>query len=140
MKHQKQWPNEALNLCGEIGPEDGIDPRILTRKHEKDNETRRHKSMQLCKEARRVIPLVLIGELADPLLQQLQVVEVVTDGDGQFLNVTLGLISPERVVDEAATIDRLQRIEGFLRSEIARSVRRKRVPALKFRLAGIIER
>ncbi len=132
MKHQKQWLNEALHLCGEIGPEDGIDPRILARKYEKENETRHHKSMQLCKEAKRVLSLVLAGELADPLFQQLQVIDVITDEEAQFLIVTLDSSSPDHALDEAELISRLQQIQGYLRSVIAQSVKRKRVPTLKF--------
>ncbi len=134
MKQQKQWLNEALNLCDEIDPEDGIDPRILARKYEKENETRHHKSMQLCKEAKRFLSLVLTGELADPLLQQLQVIDVATDEEGQFLIVTLNTTNPDLVLDEAETMSRLQQIQGYFRSVIAQSVKRKRVPTLKFSL------
>ncbi len=132
MNNSKQWLKKAKQLCDELGPEDGIDPRILARAL--DTKTKSHKSQQLCKEAKHTLSLVLAGELSDPTLQNLGVVDVTTNDDGQFLFVSVSHIDTGIVPDENQTLNKLQAIQGYLRSAIAQSVKRKRVPALKFQL------
>ena len=134
MKISTQWLNEAKKLCDEIGPEDGVDPRLLARAHHTKNKA--HKTMQLCKEAKQTLSLVIAGELSDAALQNLEVAEVMPNADGQYLLVTLyrrdvDILSDERYVDE-----RLLAIQGYLRAAIAQSVKRKRVPALKFKVVS----
>lgn len=129
MNQSKQWLTEVNQLCSELGPDDGVDPRLLAKVYAEKRKT--HKAGQLCKEALRTVSLVLAGELNDPLLQQLDVVEVSSDELGQFLIVTL--VSSNVLESEELIIkERLGAIQGYLRSEIARSVKRKRAPALKF--------
>ncbi len=132
MKNSKQWLNEAKQLCDELGPEDGVDPRILARKQ--DTKPKSHKGQQLCKEAKHTLSLVLAGELSDPTLQNLEVVDVTTNEDGQFLYVSVSHIDTGIAPDEHQILIKLQAIQGYLRSAIAQSVKRKRVPAFKFKL------
>jgi len=61
VKISTQWLNEAKKLCDEIGPEDGVDPRLLVKAHRTKNNSR--KTMQLCKEAKHTLSLVMAGEL-----------------------------------------------------------------------------
>lgn len=132
MKISTQWLNEAKKLCDEIGPEDGVDPRLLVRAHRTKNKS--HKTMQLCKEAKHTLSLVIAGELSDAALQNLEVADVAPNADGQYLWVTLyhrdiGVLADERYIEE-----KLLAIQGYLRAAVAQSIKRKRVPALKFKL------
>jgi len=130
MKTNINWRNEAKSLCGELGPEDGIDPRILNR-----GESRKkghYKTLQLCKEAGRVLSLVLAGDMEDPNLQALEIIEVSADGNGQFLRVTVAYAGEKSALYALKTNNSLNQIKGYLRSTISHSVQRKRVPDLKF--------
>lgn len=89
---------------------------------------------QLCKEAQHTLSLVLAGELSDPILQNLEVVEVGADESGQFLFVTVCHIATGLTPNENQTLNKLKAIQGYLRTAIAQSVKRKRVPALKFKI------
>ena len=131
------WLQHASKLCAEIGPGDGVDPRLLARGRER--KPAHHKALQLSKEAKRVLSLFLAGEVADPLLQFLQVIDVSPESDGQFLRVTVAPSGAKPELSEKAVVDALVKIQGGLRSAIAHSVKRKRVPALKFRYVGFIE-
>ena len=142
MKNNTNWCKEAESLCDGFGPEDGIDPRILNRGQSR--KVCHHKTLQLCKEAKRVLSLVLAGEMDDPHLHILEVIEVSAEGDGQFLTVTVRC--SDAYVDEKAIIDfikiknSLNQIRGYLRSTITQSVQRKRVPALKFSVVKLKEK
>ena len=133
MKISTQWLNEAKKLCDEIGPEDGVDPRLLAKAYRTKNKS--HKTMQLCKEAKQTLSLVMAGELSDAVLQNLEVAEVAPNVDGQYLSVTLYHRDVGVLLDEGAIEEKLLAIQGYLRAAIAQSVKRKRVPALKFKLA-----
>ena len=132
MKHSKDWLNEAKQLCGEIGPEDGIDPRLIARA--KDRNPKSHKSRQLGKEARNTLSMVFAGELGDPIFQDLEVIDVAATDDGQFLIVSLARIDNNVETSEAEILEKCHSVHGYLRAAIAWSVKRKRVPTLKFEL------
>lgn len=129
--------NEAAKLCAELGPEDGVDPRYLHKeyRYKKDHQ----KSSRLCSEVARVLSMVLTGDMSNPLLQTLQVIDVTSESDGQFLCVTVGHYEADFVLDDLQLISELKLVQGYLRSAITQRVNRKRVPALKFRYVGIME-
>ena len=133
MDKSRDWLNEARQLCGQIGPQDGIDPRIIARARNRDPAS--HKSKQLGKEARHILSMVFAGELNDPVFQDLEVFDVAATDDGQFLVVSLAITDTSARIDEAQILEKCQALQGYLRSAIATSVKRKRVPMLKFELA-----
>ncbi len=133
MKQSKNWLNEARQLCAQIDPENGIDPRIIARKRNRNPGN--HKSEQLGKEARHILSMVFAGELRDPVFQVLEVIDVSASNDSQFLIVSLAATYTGLKFDEMQLLEKCQAIQGYLRSAIASSVKRKRVPALKFELA-----
>lgn len=132
MKPTKQWLERAELLCDEIGPDDGLDSRLLSRTftHEKTS----YKSRQLCKVAKHTLSLVLSGEFSDPMLQNLAVIDVSSNGEGEALCISLSYNDAGSVMDEERILERLHAVQGSLRAEIARSLKRKRVPALRFKL------
>ena len=132
MKQSEDWLNEARQLCGDIGPDDGIDPRLIARAT--DRKTKSHKSRQLGKEAKHTLSMVFAGELGDPIFQQLEVIDVAATDDGQFLIVSLAGMGKSTEATEAQILEKCQAVQGFLRAAIAWSVKRKRVPTFKFKL------
>lgn len=131
MKKSNQCLIEAKQLCDELDPEDGVDPRLLVRKYAVKEKN--HKTQQFCKVAKQVLSQVLMSEISDQLLQNLEVIDVTASEDNQFIFVSVVFMDVE-FADGNEILMRLQAIQGFLRSAIARSVKRKRVPALKFQL------
>ncbi|MGR8934546.1 MAG: ribosome-binding factor A [Gammaproteobacteria bacterium] len=116
-------------LCDTPREGDGIDPRYETRgRHRKP---RQRKDYQLCKEAQRILALVLAGETAHPLLRELQIVSVEPEGDGRQLCVTVAHGEPS-VCGDAEILAALAGAQGYLRSVLACSIHRKRVPVLRF--------
>jgi len=71
MKNQTSWAANAATLCVEFGEEDGIDPRYFVKESRSKTS---HKTLQLCKEASRIVTLVLAGETQHPLLRDLHVI------------------------------------------------------------------
>lgn len=132
MKQSKDWLNEARKFCGDIGPDDGIDPRFIARTM--DRKARNHKSRQLSKEARHTLSMIFSGELGDPVFHELEVVDVAAADDDQFLIVSLARLDKNVEASEAQILEKCQAVQGFLRAAIAGSVKRKRVPTLKFEL------
>jgi ribosome-binding factor A len=129
-----RWQTTAAALCAEPGPDDGIDPRREARGRKCKPSQR--KDLQLCKEAERILSLVLAGDTADPLLRELRVLKVEPEGGGRQLCATVAHANPCDA-SEAEILAALAHSQGRLRAELARSIHRKRVPLLKFRYAGV---
>jgi len=135
MNNQLRWTKNAARLCAEIGAEDGIDPR-----HSAAGQARKktpRKNLQVCKEAARIIALVLAGETRQPLLRDLLVLSAELEGDGQCIRVTVGCYAADTVISETEVLAALGRMQGLLRSALAQALHRKRTPVLRFRYAGM---
>lgn len=130
MNQSKNWRTVANKLCAEIGPEDGIDPRIIARAM--DKKSKGHKSQQLGKEAWHTVSIIFSGELSDPLFQDIEVLDVTVSDDGQFLVIALSQVDTGYEFDQAIVLEKCRAVQGYLRSAIADTVHRKRVPSLKF--------
>ncbi len=92
------------------------------------------RSRQLAREAERTLWFALECDCQDPLLQELTLLCVEPEIGSHRLNVMLG--APVGFGPDSCdvAIARLNAMKGHLRSEIGRSVRRKRVPDLVFRI------
>jgi len=129
---KKPSRKEMLPLCGELGPEDGVDPRELARQGRPRKGDR--KVRQLCSQVAETLSLVLSGECNDELLQSLHVVQVDPAPDASQLLVTVGAGLPGETIDPAEALARLTVIMGKLRTEVATAITRKRAPRLVFRV------
>ncbi|RKZ92986.1 MAG: ribosome-binding factor A [Candidatus Parabeggiatoa sp. nov. 1] len=131
MTSRKQWLKEIASLCAEVRPEDGTDPRKLS-----DKQTRKQahrKTYQVCKQAEKTLNLVLAGESVEPLLHELIISAVEPAPDSSHLLVIVEPNSTTISLDESEVLAALQRAVGRLRSAIATTINRKRVPQLSFR-------
>jgi len=137
MNQSKNWLKKANQLCGEIGPEDGVDPRIIARAMDRKPNSR--KSQQLGKEARQTISMIFAGELTDPVFQDIEVIDTMVSDDRQFLVVSLTQVDTGDELDEKIVLEKCQAVQGFLRSAIANAVNRKRVPSLKFEWVPVMK-
>jgi ribosome-binding factor A len=90
------------------------------------------KERQLCREAFEAIGLAL-ATLEDPAWADVTLIDVEPAPDASRLAV---VVSAGDGVEPQALLDKLERIGGYLRSELAAAIQRKRVPALTFRIAS----
>jgi ribosome-binding factor A len=119
---------EIASLCNEVGPEDGIDPRLYRPDLGRDIG---RKTLQLAKQVSRTLSEVL-ASCADDLLRELEVVDVcAASGSGRLL-VTLRALSANH--DRAQIQTRLRAAQGMLRNEVVAAVHRRKAPELIFRL------
>lgn len=117
--------------CDHLGEEDGLDPRQFAKTKRPMNQQNR-KALQLCRQVAETLNLVLTGEFDDALLYNLQVVSVTPAPDASQLSVALRADLENHDVHPQQILDRLERVAGKLRSEVAASITRKRTPRLLF--------
>jgi len=132
MKRKQPSRKDLLSSCGEIGPDDGVDPRVFFRKASEKKVNR--KALQLCGEVARTLGHALAWELGDDLLGQLQVEGVVPAPDSSRLLVTVSMEGAPDTDPPNKVLQRLRQATGRLRAEVATAIHRRRVPDLAFRL------
>ena len=120
-------------LADQLGPEDGIDPRLI--RPDLSGRTIRRNTLQLCSQVARTLGEAFAA-CADEVLRDLHVVGVVPAAGGGRLLVTLAAnpaapIRPDDLVEQ-----HLARARGLLRSEVASAINRRRTPELIFRVVG----
>lgn len=127
---------QMLASCGEIQEDDGVDPRHFFNNDSGRNK-RDRKTLQLCQQIGRTLSLVLSGEFSDEVLLSLIVESVIPAPNASQLLVTVSVASgQEDPVNSSVVLERLEQVTGRLRSEVARSITRKRAPGLKFRVVS----
>lgn len=136
MNNQLRWKKNAAHCCAEFGAEDGIDSRYLVTNLARKKSSR--KELQLCKEATRIVSLVLTGETGQPLLRDLQVLSVQPEQDGSSVCVSVGHYAADSQVSETEVLDALKRVQGLLRTALAHALHRKHTPTLSFHYVGVI--
>ena len=87
MKSDKKWLRTASQCCAEIGPEDGIAPRLLAKQQKVSK--REHKQLQLCKRVNRTMNLLFLDESLDPALRDLVVDRVELSSNGRQFVITI---------------------------------------------------
>jgi ribosome-binding factor A len=135
MNNQLRWQKNAAVCCAEFGAEDGIDPRYVVTKQARKKSSR--KELQLCKEATRIISLVLTGETGQPLLRDLLVLSVQAEQGGAAVCVSVGHYADIQVSD-TEVLDALKSVQGLLRTALAHALHRKHTPTLSFHYVGVL--
>ena len=125
--------HEIQGLCGQPGPEDGIDPRDLLRQTARKKGGR--KAHQLCAQMAQALDYAFAAVCDDDLLRDLLVVAVQPAPDESRLLVTVGTAIATSC-EPAQVLARLQRFQGKLRFEVAAAIHRKKVPELTFCVAS----
>lgn len=132
MKSRKRSKPDLRALCAEVHPDDGVDPRDVFSREAGSRQKVSRKDRQLCKQISQVLACALSGQCADPVLQDLRVVCVEPTSDPSRLLATVELASLGGQVSVEDVLGRLKQVQGFLRSEMAASITRKRTPELGF--------
>ena len=89
---------------------------------------------RLCGQIARVLNIAFGGTCNDDLLLDLVVDSVEPDPDATRVKVTVYPMETRNRIDPEMVLQHLERAQGFLRSEIAATVERKKIPRLVFSL------
>lgn len=118
-----------LELCGELGPEDGIDPRDFFKPARKESHRKNH---QLCRQVAETLN-VEIASLPNPPLNGVAVAAVRPAPDSSHLLVLVAPLDPHGGLDGDDVLAALYALSGRLRTAVAAAITRKRVPQLSYR-------
>jgi ribosome-binding factor A len=121
--------------CGEIHPDDGIDPQEFF-KIDRNRGKSNHRASQLCRQVAETLDLVLSGEIHDDILQGLRVASVAPAPDTSRLLVALHCDLPPEQFDRREVESRLAQHTGQLRYAVAASITRRKTPTLSFVVIG----
>lgn len=126
MPSHKREADDLRALCAQIYSDDGVDPRYdkkcvfdRTRKHDR-------KLQQLCKQVATALQLVLPNVQA---LAEARVSSVLPAPNAGRLRV---VVAVSDTCDHRQVVAQLERCGGYLRSEVALMVSRRRVPDLVY--------
>lgn len=89
-----------------------------------------HKTAQLCAQVRRALELAFLGVCADPILQDIDVLDVTPAPDAGRLRVRV------RAGGDVDIAPRLEHARGLLTDEVAHAIRRRKVPELVFEVVS----
>jgi ribosome-binding factor A len=124
------------NYRAQIDADDGADPRDFLKKETHFRGAGR-KAQQLCAQVAETLQQVL-GESADAIVQSLHVASVVPAPDAsQLLVIVAPAVGAQFSAAEAE--EAIARAGGWLRSEVAAAITRKRAPQLVFRVLPVVE-
>jgi ribosome-binding factor A len=130
MRFKKPSPEDLRTSCADVGPEDGTDPKEFFRRTGSASVKNR-KALQLCAQVARALAAAL-ADCGDEVLRTLEVAAVEPSPNSSRLLVTVRP-GPTAAVAEVGSIrDRLARAGGWLRTEVAAAIHRRRTPELMF--------
>jgi len=133
--NRKRVSNKRMqSLCGEIHPDDGVDPTEFFRKGRKKN-TNHRKAQQLCHQVADTLSLVLNGEFGEEL-RDLRIVSVTPAPDASQLLVLVAPAVAGSAAEPQVVLARLAAAAGSLRSEVAWAITRRRAPKLLFQFVA----
>ena len=132
-KHRSRVTRESLEAhCGQLGVDDCVDPHDYFRTDRRSSKENR-KSLRLCRQVFHCLSMVL-ADCDDAMMQSLSVADVIPAPDSSRLLVLLDM---DRQVTDVTSEQLLARAVAQvprLRSEIASSIHRKRVPTLALQI------
>ena len=115
------------SLCGELGCEDGADPRYYFQAPRSNGHGR--KAMQLCKQVSRALTYAS-SECDDDVIRELYIESVLPAPDQSRLMVSVTPLAEE--LDQIQVLTKLGFVTPFLRNSVAQAINRKKVPELFF--------
>lgn len=132
MTRQKRITDDMSQYRAAVDADDGADPREFFKKEGFSDRTGR-KSHQLCAQVFDTLSQLIGGESADDVLQSLTVLDVAPAPDSSQLLVQVGPLTSEVTLTTVEVTAALDRAAGWLRTEVAAAITRKRAPRLAFR-------
>ncbi len=117
--------------CAEMREGDGIDPRFMKKNY--DSSKQNYQNQRLCKQIEKTLTLIFSGCLYDSRFDGLFVDSVTPEPDMATLMVTVIPLNDPQPDPHRIKLF-LESVKGYLRSEVAHEISRKKMPDLKFRI------
>lgn len=135
MTLSKKIREQMLTMCGSLCDDDGLDSKKFheTKKERKQSDD--HKRLRLCRQVAQTLSFVF-SESKVESIRCLKLHEVIPEENRTALTVRLDRSSEFNEAEEIELLDILKEHEGWLRSEVAAAITRKRVPQLSFEFVG----
>lgn len=130
MKSRKQRLEEIADLCGEIGADDGQQPKERARSE--NTRAFERKDRQLCRQVERALQLAIAAH-GDARVSGLAISRVEPAPDCSHLLCVVMPCPGAPVLDERVAQALLASVAALLRREVAATIHRRRVPSLTFR-------
>jgi ribosome-binding factor A len=131
LKKKRQRSPNVRRHAQKLHSDDGVDPQTYFRNPSGRDD---RKDLQLCRQVGRTIEMTL-GDFGDDVLSGLLVEAVVpAPNAGQLLVTVRPMFADQTPVGEI--LERLERVSGSLRTEITRSINRKKTPRLLFQVVA----
>ena len=130
MPSRKREEDDVRALCARIHPDDGVDPREDKRRDVAGTKRDDRKLQQLCKQVANALQLVLPNV---QVLGNARVVSVIPAPNAGRLRI---IVAISDTCDHRQVAVRLEHCSGYLRSEMAQVVSRRRVPELVFSIVA----
>src|SRR5215472_7103802 len=109
MRRKQPSRKDMRPLCSELGPEDGLDPRLAPRDFSSRGPGR--KLLQLCGQVARTLNGAF-ADSGDEILRDLAVVQVTPAPNSTRLLVTVGAAGSGRVENPDQALERLHQAAG----------------------------
>jgi len=138
MTPDRRTRDRMLKHCGQLHEDDGVDPREYFKTATNRGKPNR-KVLQLCSQVAQTLNLVLAGEFDDEFLHNLQVESVDPAPNASQLCVSVSCLAADETVPPQEILDRLAKVAGRLRAQVAAAITRKRAPKLVFRVVSPVE-
>ena len=123
------------DVCGELREGDSVDSRLAARRSSGSRHHDQHrKTGQLCQQVAHVLESVFTGEAHDADLRNLSVVNVVPAPHTGRMLVTVAPWASDKPTPIGVLQEKLRRATPWLRSELAASISRRKVPELVFQI------
>lgn len=134
MTMRKHRPDTLRALCARLEEDDGVRPQ--RRPDQARSQTPTRKDRQLCKQVLRALNLAVLAESGSPVLRDVAFIAAEPAPDASRLRITVDASAVLERAGAAEVRAQLARATGFLRSQAAAAISRKRVPELTFVLAA----
>lgn len=116
----------------DVHEDDGQDPRSFFQR-KPQCKTGGRKAEQLCAQVADTLSLLITGETSDEILQSLEILDVSPAPSASQLLVLVAPAAGAPPLDASQVEAALSKAAGWLRSEVAAAITRKRAPRLSFR-------
>jgi ribosome-binding factor A len=133
MRRHRRVDDSLSRFRAESDADDGADPREFFKKEDSSTSKSGRKAQQLCAQVAETLQQLIGGEGGDEILQALCLIEVSPAPDASQMLVVVGPALGAVPLDAVEVQAALNRASGWLRSEIAAAITRKRAPRLMFR-------
>ena len=132
--NHKPSAEDLSTVVADVRPEVGVDPRFYFESEGERGKSDNHRQRALCSQVKRALDQTL-ADFGDPRLSNVMIDSVEPGKRSSNLTVKVSVMSDLQENDPAEILAALNGARGYLRSEVAAAITRKRTPNLSFKFS-----